>query len=283
LVAQPTEPAPEPAPEAPEGILAKDLLNLIAYNSFVLAQDLAEVLNIRLEPDSKGMRQLSEAVNSNELRTFLRTPTVSSVLAINANSEETSDPSPLSFLDGQLAQMLLSPSDPILLVYFCSLHAESWDPRASATGLIASLVGQLLSYPNLTFDVSFVDSEMEQLLEEDDFQTLVQLFLSLVHQLPSNAYVFCILDEVSVYETPERKDDMRKLLATLVRQVIGKQTESNLPVFKLLLTDGGSSGVETIVGMENMLELSEDGEEEDREALEVVGSVFEELQDTVST
>lgn len=257
MVAQPTEPALEEL----EGILAKDLLNLIAYNSFVVAQDLAEALNVTLEPDEKDMRKLSQAVKSDELRTFLRTPTVSSALAINANSEEPSTLSPLSFLDGQVAQMLFVPNDPILLIYFCSLHAESWDPRASASGLIASLIGQLLSYPNLTFNVSFIDSDMEQLLEQDDFLALVQLFLSLLYQLPSDACVLCIVDEVSVYETPERQEDMRKLLATLVRQVIRKQTESNLLVFKLLLTDGGSSGVETIVGMENVLELTEDGEE----------------------
>jgi hypothetical protein len=257
-------------------MLAEDLLNLIAYNRFVLAQDLAEALSIKFEPDDEGTRKLSQAVKSDQLRTFLRTPTVSSTLAINANSEEPSILSPLSFLDSQVAQILFS-NDSILLIYFCSLHAESWDPRASATGLIASLAGQLLSYPNLTFDLSFIDSEKEQLLEQDDFCALMQLFLSLLHQLRSDVHIFCIVDEISVYETLERQEDTKKLLATLLREVIGKQREYNLPAFKLLLTDGCSSGVDMIVGMENVLDLSEDGEGEDGEVSEVVGRVFKEL------
>lgn len=267
----------EPVPEEPKGILAEDLLNLIAYNRFVLAQDLAEALNITFEQNDEGTRKLSQAVKSDEMRTFLRTPTVSSTLAINANFEEPSTLSPLSFLDSQVAQILFSSNDSILLIYFCSLHAESWDPRASATGLIASLAGQLLSYPNLTFDLSFIDSEKEQLLEQDDFCVLMQLFLCLLHQLPSDVRIFCIIDEISVYETLERQEDTKKLLATLLLEVIGKQREYNLPAFKLLLTDGCSSGVGTIVGMENVLELNEDGEAEDEEVSEVVGRVFEEL------
>jgi hypothetical protein len=258
-------------------MLAKDLLNLIAYSSSIPAQDLDEAIHFTLQPEDEGTHRLTQAAKSDELRTFLRTPTLSSALAIHANSSDTTILSPLSLLGAQLAQILFSANTPIVLVYFCSLQAEAWDPRSNATGLIASLTGQLLSYPSQTFDLSFVDSEVAQLLEQDDFPQLVQLFLSLLHQLPPDAYVFCFIDEVSVNETPEREEDMRKLLATLVRQVIGRQEEDGLPVFKLLLMDGRSSRVGEIVGVENVLELSEDGEGEDVEAVDVARGVFEEL------
>lgn len=270
--------APEPEveldPEEAPDMTVEELLNLIAYNSITPSQDLEEALDSAPEPDSKGVRRLAQAVKSDEFRAFLSTPSTSSVLLVHANYEDPYTLSPLSFLDGQVAQMLYSTNTPILLFYFCSLHSESWDPRVGAIGLLASLIGQLLSYPELSFDLSFIDDEMKDLLEQDDFVALVQLFLTVLHQLPQDAYVFCIIDEVSVYETPDRQENMRKLLATLVRQVVMKQRDEDLPSFKLLLTDGGNSTVDNIVGVENVLELSPDDDEEDVDVSGTIGRVL---------
>ena len=252
---------------------AEDLLNLIAYNTFISVQDLQDVIHSTLSPEGNNL--VAQAAKSDELHTFLHTPTVSGVLAIHANASDPPTLSPLSFLSSQLTQFLFFAESPIVLVYFCSLHAQGWDPRAGATMLIASLVGQLLDYPGLAFDLSFVDDEAAQLLEDDDFPELVQLFLSLLHQLPPDMSIFCFIDEVSVYETLERQGNMRKLLATLVKQVIDRQEEDGLPAFKLLLTDGKSTMVGDIVQVDNVLDLDEDLHEDDLDTEEVVGRAFE--------
>jgi hypothetical protein len=218
---------------------------------------------------------VTHVAKSDALRKFLQTPTKSSVLAIHANLSDVDTVTPLSFLDAHLMKLLLSSEKSIVLAYFCSLHAEVGSPRANARGLVASLVGQLLDYPSLRFNLSFIDEEMTELLKGDDLVQLVQLFLCLLQQLPSDAAVFCFIDEVTFYETSERKDETRTLLVTFVKQVINKQRDMGLPVFKLLLTDGRSSMVGKIIGEENVLDVLEDFGKDNDDPEDAILEAFE--------
>jgi hypothetical protein len=258
-----TAPELTPSQLAQDSISSEDLLNLIAYNSFSSLQDLQRALDFTLS--AKESNLINQAMTSEELQNFLRVPSTSSALSINANFADSGELSPLSFLSAQLSSILLSSENIVVLFYFCSLNTVSANPLANAKGLVSSLAGQLLENPNLSFDLSFVDEQMAQSLAQDDFVELVQLFLHLIHQLPSDLTVVCFIDEVSVYETPERRDQMQKLLATLVNQVIRKQESDDLVAFKMLLTDGNNSMAGDIIGSENVLDLQDDfdGEEVD--------------------
>ncbi|KAI1172278.1 hypothetical protein F4777DRAFT_582132 [Nemania sp. FL0916] len=99
-----------------------------------------------------------------------------------------------------------------VVTFFCGQHSDMEDPLAGGAGLIKSLIEQLLYQHR--FD-SVALSHVAQIVNlalldngYDDIEELCRLFVSLVHQLPSNVTLFCVLDSVNMYEDPEYMHDM---------------------------------------------------------------------------
>ena len=132
----------------------------------------------------------------------------------------------------------MNANDVIALSYFCGLHAEIWDPKANASGMMTAIVSQLLSVSDTKYDLSFVDDRMYERIEKDDCRTLCILFLHLMDQLPQNKIVFCFIDSISIYETDERAKDTRLVLSTLTHFI---KEQKDGAFFKLLVTEPGRS------------------------------------------
>ena len=220
------------------GIRQQELIDLLTYNLDDLTQDVGDSCDLGEIISEEEKSDASQAARSKQLRKFLVDASKSRVLLIHGNIEDPTPTSFLSFLTGKLSLTYANTEDVFVLSYFCGLHAEIWDPKANASGMMTTIVGQLLSIPHVIYDLSFVDDSMYELIGKDDCRMLCTLFLHLMDQLPRNKVVFCFIDSISIYETEERAQDACLVLSTLTNFI--KEQEDGA-IFKLLVTEPGRS------------------------------------------
>ncbi|KAH0565034.1 hypothetical protein GP486_001573 [Trichoglossum hirsutum] len=218
-----------------EGIVVEELIAVLMYNADIPARDLEECRDFSGMMSRKEINRAFQAMRSVELQEWLTDSTKSRVLLINGNGPDpTVLISPLSVLLAMLSHAYENSRRAVVLSHFCSLHADTWDPKANATGMIISLIGQLLSYQGLEFNLSSFDDDFCQSIEDDDLEMLCIMFLRLVKQLPRTKIVFCLIDTISVYETKDRLVKTARVLSTLTHLVANRRKG---PIFKLLVTD----------------------------------------------
>jgi len=165
--------------------------------------------------------------------------------------------SPLSFLSANLCAFYAKAKSTATISYFCGRHAEWPEVRPASTGMMISLLGQLLecqptpSDPKVSWDFSFVDEEIKLRLEEEDLEALCYTFHQLVLQIKETMVLVCFIDKISSYETAARKagtEFVIKVLTDLVEDLNDRNKkiqdggeEAQGVVFKLLVTDPGYS------------------------------------------
>ncbi|KAF5647841.1 uncharacterized protein FTJAE_1524 [Fusarium tjaetaba] len=146
-----------------------------------------------------------------------------------------------SVVMAELARMSntgLTGSAPVLILeYFCSEHQPSHpnDPLASAVGMMASILGQLIRQmtdKGLAVDLSFISDSKWRKLERLELHTLYKVFKRVVDQIPQGGVVLCIIDEISVYETSRLGEETEMA----VKKLVQLPHQGRYPVFKLLVT-----------------------------------------------
>jgi hypothetical protein len=192
----------------------------------------------------KGKARASAMAQSDKLRIWLAEDAFSSSLLVNGRCdlEAVEGQSPLSFVDAQLTMVFERNGQAFVIKYFCSLHREVDIPsRARPTAkMMASLVGELLTQMlarEVDIDVSFLTKTDQKNIEKLDLDILCNVFRDLTLQLPPKTVLFCVLDEVFLYETANLGSDTNAIMQRLTR-LVGKHTEV---VFKLLVTCQGRS------------------------------------------
>lgn len=111
--------------------------------------------------------------------------------------------SPLSVLAATLASM--PPFSPRLLIlsHFCGLHTSPRDPTAGPAGMLRSLIGQLILVQrdqHAMTTVTLDDTLVHQILS-NDLAGLCDVFRALLMQVHPDTTVYCVLDNVSEFET----------------------------------------------------------------------------------
>ncbi|KAI9838307.1 MAG: hypothetical protein M1819_005575 [Sarea resinae] len=106
---------------------------------------------------------------------------------------------PMSLLSATLVHSLSALEPVIAIHFFCGLHTEAEDPLGSPSGLVRSLIVQLLFLRD--FDLSFLKHrrQQEQILSHE-IDHLCQLFKDLAKQLAVGTVLFCVIDGISWYE-----------------------------------------------------------------------------------
>jgi hypothetical protein len=156
----------------------------------------------------------------------------SDVLVVDGNlGDGTARYSSMSLLSGMLVQSLRPREPAQVLHFFCGAHNSKSDPVGGPSGLVRSLIVQLLSLQ--VFDLNFVNSSYwKEGLRTHDLLTLGRLFHRLLEQL-TGTIVFCIIDSVSVFETNPWLGELRSILQTLLDTAADQALDVR---FKLLAT-----------------------------------------------
>lgn len=119
------------------------------------------------------------------------------------------------------------------LVHFCGSHIEGDDRLKGAGGMLRSLLFQLLQRG--PFDDAVLGepgADLEQ-VSKGRLPALCKLLVWLVHRLPEEVVVVCVIDGISHYETDEFEEDMLEVLDCLLRLARNRRVDASV---KLLVT-----------------------------------------------
>lgn len=222
---------------------AKNLADYLGISD-VAHEDTTRVAEIHRGTVSSPERACAEQLaRSSEFGEWIRSPGSSRLLVHTMYSE---DPPPVSGLS-LFCMSLWKALKPgrrdrrfIPLVFFCGLHAEPLpeDDNTGATrvhGMMRSLIYQLLGLYHGREPRLLITSPQEiAAIQEGKLSTLYGLFHRLVHGLPADVTVCCLVDGAVYFERDEILDDFENVMVPLVQ--LAGQGITRAP-FKLLVTN----------------------------------------------
>jgi hypothetical protein len=168
---------------------------------------------------------------------------------VDANLEESSLDrlSAISVFSSTLVTSLMQayPETAVVTHFFCGLHSSLNDTWYGPSGLVRSLIVQLLTKldardPDMeTWNLDFInDREFLQNLEEHSLADLGLVLHKLLYQFPLDTHVYCIVDSISCFDVRRLHRD----LDTVVERFRIMVNDTKLrAVFKVLLTNPGRS------------------------------------------
>ncbi|KAI0874490.1 hypothetical protein GGS24DRAFT_500786 [Hypoxylon argillaceum] len=128
----------------------------------------------------------------------------------------------------------------VVVHFFCGLHASPNDAWYGPTGLVHSLILQLLMKlytkdPQMkTWSLDFInDREFLQNLEQHSLTDLCSALHGLLYEFTPDMYVYCIIDSISCFDISRLLKDLGTVMEGL-RNIINDT--KLVPVVKVLLT-----------------------------------------------
>lgn len=177
--------------------------------------------------------------------------------------------SPLSLLTAKLTEAVRADQLRFVsLVFFCGCHVDREEDKFSGgRALIQVLISQLLQQqPHMNISPFPWELSMDR-VHQGDLQQLCQLLNFLVHHLPGQITLFCIVDGMVYYERDEFIDEMHYVLTEIMRLVGDPTIQANV---KLLITSPWRT------------EMTQQFFQEDREILHMEGMPSMELTPSAS-
>jgi hypothetical protein len=206
-----------------------ELREALEYDRLSPRQDLKETMRQRSVFSAIEKSRVSWLVDNKRLRNWITSPT-SDLFLINGNETRHQRTSPVSVYCGMLSRALKSQEPRVVLYWYCGLNMTD-----DIAGMLRNLIGQLLDLIEANKSpLKAVKKVWYAGFVLDDQSMLWNLFRKLVKQQLKSASVFCVLDGVSFYEDPVRRQDFKALVEALAA-LVGDAQESNL-IFKVLFT-----------------------------------------------
>ncbi|KAJ9149747.1 hypothetical protein NKR23_g4164 [Pleurostoma richardsiae] len=168
------------------------------------------------------------AVLSPQFQSWMASP-LSEFIFMNFNTPSAPSPNPSAYLCACLVSAVRqAPAAVVSLSFFCREHKSVGDAYYGATGMMRSLIAQLMAQrPNLRNPYS--NSE-----EESSVTDLCITFETLLLQLRPQDLAFCVVDCINCYEDNERLcPEFEETLETLLN--LQSRTRVGGCAFKLLL------------------------------------------------
>ncbi|KAK2777390.1 hypothetical protein CKAH01_12075 [Colletotrichum kahawae] len=219
------------------------LLQVIRFDPGVVPRDILRCAQSGYTMNDEQKSRAAAMIRNETFKSFLRDAHSSRSLLVNGNEDtaRADGVSPLSLVAAELSRISESAgaadAPVFVLNYFCAEHCPSPlfpSSEASAAGLMASLIGQLVSQmrvKGMTADLLFLSEKNWRRLERFDVKTLCILFKKLTKQLQPGGMLLCILDEIYLYESRENAEYVVWYLSSLT-----EKQRYNRAAFKLLVT-----------------------------------------------
>ena len=201
-------------------------------------EDFENALHTGHDFDPVSLGQANSLLKTPQFRAWSR-PNQPAFLLVNGGIEPSGSErlSAMSFLCASLIAGLVKLHRGIVcLQFYCGFHTFSRQSFTGPSGLIRSLIFQMAMELTRrgTLDLDFIDTRsFKDGIECHNLKALCETFHLLVRQLPLDTPVYCIIDGISWYETPE----MHKELGYVADSLRALVTDDRLrPIFKLLMT-----------------------------------------------
>lgn len=207
-----------------------------------LGVDIEEVL--RAGNRVKGVSRGKELLVTKRFRCWVEdTKRQSDILLVNGHlSDQTSGKiSALSVLVALFSRAKTVPGA-VTLHHFCGLHSRHGDPGSGPRGLMQSLVAQLILYLHQTQHqrgparVSILGEGFLQDVVRREMVALCLLFSQLMAQLDRGTTVYCVIDNVSEFETSLGgwNQEMSEVVG-LLQHLANDDAQDRGPVLKVLM------------------------------------------------
>ncbi|KAE8143700.1 hypothetical protein BDV38DRAFT_276782 [Aspergillus pseudotamarii] len=197
-------------------------------------RDVGKILKLLNEFEASSQAQAQELLSCNEFTWWMESAHPKSLFVLgNFWLPGSSMISPLSILCATLALSLHMNARSIVLHFFCGLHQHGNDPVGGPTGLIQSLIAQLI-LSGSQFDMSFINTHsFKDDIRSHSLKELCSTFRELIEQLPPTVTVICMLDSITSFESKTWEAqwvDVINILDNIVRN------ERLRPIFKIIIT-----------------------------------------------
>jgi hypothetical protein len=140
----------------------------------------------------------------------------------------------LSLMSCLAVECLEGKESAISIHHFCRRHISSKDPVQGPSGMMRSLICQVLRLFHNQVDLGFMSTRRyREQIESHNLHILCDCFANVIKQLPADTVLFCIVDSIDCFERHEWAEDCR----FMIREIQDLLYEYDCgPVFKLLVT-----------------------------------------------
>ncbi|KAK4154461.1 hypothetical protein C8A00DRAFT_14394 [Chaetomidium leptoderma] len=168
-----------------------------------------------------------------------------SLILVDANIRESNygGLSAISVFSSTLVTSLMQayPDTAVVIHFFCGMHAARGRPLYGPSGLVRSLIMQLLMKldakdPDMrTWNLDFInDRAFLRNLEEHSLADLCFALHSLLYEFSVDTCVYCIVDSISCFDARGLLEDLGTVMG-LLRAIV--DDTKLVPVFKVLVTN----------------------------------------------
>lgn len=181
-----------------------------------------------------GRARAEQLIRTRQMREWMSAP-ASSQLLVHGNYDRRAYISGLSLFCASLAGSLAEKAPRFFrILFFCGLHVDPpvINGHSGGHAMIASLICQLLCQYDFSGQLQQYEISQDR-IRQGDVESLCALFERLVRHLPGDVVLFCLIDGIMYYEREEFRDDMERVLRTIL-QVSADHTTS--ATFKVLIT-----------------------------------------------
>jgi hypothetical protein len=247
--------------------LVEDLLDALQFDPDSAQQDLDKCLRLGVGLEGKAQARTASLIRNPVFEAYMTEHDFSSSLLVHGNDDLSvmEGQSPLSLVAARLAQLSAQPELSFGLSYFCAEHPvyrripSSTPPPVE---MLCSLIGQLVSQMQEKLDeidLCFLGKDQWRKIRALNPKTLCSVFEELIHSVPHDSLILCVVDEAWLYENGSSRQitlDTFRRLTRLVRK-------NKDVIFKLFVTCRGRSRNLQEYFAENILNLNEFVEVED--------------------
>ncbi|KAK2599692.1 hypothetical protein N8I77_011425 [Diaporthe amygdali] len=212
---------------------SQTLLQLLDVSD-IAALDLFQVKGLESTLPQRDKRKADQVLQTELFRQWMGGLHPAKLL-IHGDFRGSRTVSPLSLLTATLTEAARADQPRFVsLVFFCGCHVDpEEDPFSSGKALIKVLISQLLQQqPHINIDPSPWELDIGR-AHQGDLQQLCRLFNFLVHCLPDEVTLFCLIDGAVYYERDEFIVEMQYVLAEILRLVGDSTLKANV---KILIT-----------------------------------------------
>ena len=212
-----------------------------------LANDVEEVLRHGDHLTENSIGRCMWLMVEQRFRTWLQRSATSGsdLILVDGHLDDvtTGKISPLSVFGASFAKVRKAPRL-VVLHHFCGLHSHPKDPVSGPRGILRSFIAQILlhlsHYGGDFMLLPHADGPFLRDLSEHQPQALLVLFKELLSQIHPEATVYCLVDNVSDFETASEDWEMELCEIVDTLQIFVKAGEPG-PALKILLTDSRRS------------------------------------------
>jgi hypothetical protein len=188
--------------------------------------------------DSRSQSMISSVMHDSDFQRWFQT-TDSQILVVNGmdpNGIHSEAASPLTHMCAMFCYTMAELQFVYPIAFFCRLHMDPGDVLHGASGLLRSLIAQLLLSKNEQLDLTFLSNEHLEIIKSKEVNILLVLLERILERM-GPGIVVCMIDGAVFFENESNFRQMEQAMRSLNALTSNVGAAKTGLVFKLLVTN----------------------------------------------